>query len=276
MSWLVDAHVHYHPEFGWGRFLEGALENTARIARGAPTVGTLTATCLLMADPEGVDSLRNLVDSSDDAPDDAPAPGWHLEVLEGGAVSVDSPDPGPHLLLLPGRQVRTRERLELLALDCTLSIPDGLSLEETAIAAREGGAVSVLPWGFGKWSLGRGRVVSDLLDSARDLGLHVGDNGNRPGTSPCPRLLGRARREGILDLPGSDPLPFPDHARRAASYGFVLPGDPDPSRPGAGIRDGLRHFSAIGESPPAVDAGRRGPLAFAGDQLRMQLRRVTT
>jgi len=271
MSWLVDAHVHYHQGFGWRRFLQGALDNTARIGRATPTPEPLTATCLLMADPEGVDSLQDLVAS----PHDTPAPGWRMEVLENGAVSLEPPEPGPLLLLLPGRQVRTRERLELLALDCTRHIPDGLSLAESAEAAREEGAVPVLPWGFGKWSLGRGRVISDMLDSARDLGLHVGDNGNRPGISPRPRLLARARREGILDLPGSDPLPFPGHARRAASCGFVLPGNPDPGRPGAGLRAGLEHFSRRGESPPAVDAGRRGPVGFAADQLRMQLLRVT-
>ncbi|CAN5763234.1 hypothetical protein BH23GEM11_BH23GEM11_20730 [soil metagenome] len=271
MNWLVDAHVHYHPDFGWARFLNGALENTARISASTPFAETLSATCLLLADPAGVDSLRDLLAASDDAL----PPGWRLQVLEGGAVSLTPAEPGPPLLLVPGRQVRTRERLELLALDSTLRIPDGLSLEETAEAAREGGAISILPWGFGKWWLARGRVISDMLDTARELGLHVGDNGNRPGGSPRPRLLARARREGILDLPGSDPLPFPGHARRAASFGFLVPGDPDRSRPGSVVRAGLASFAETGESPPSVEAGRRGALAFAGDQLRMQLHRVS-
>lgn len=70
-------------------------------------------------------------------------------------------------------------------------------------------------------------------------------------------------------LPGSDPLPFPDHAGRAASAGFVLSGETDPHRPGASVRAGL---AALDRDPPFVGV-RQGSLAFVADQVRMQLRR---
>ena len=265
MSWLVDAHVHYHPVFGWSRFLEGVLSNTARVSGEDPSVGAVTTTCLLLADPPGTDSLRELREG----PGTSLPPDWDLRTPDRGRGVVLTPPHGaPRIVLLAGRQLRTTERLELLALDCVETIPDGLSLNDAVDRAGEAGAIRVIPWGFGKWTLSRRRTVERVLTERPMSGLHVGDNGNRPGLSPLPRLLGPDRPGDVLNLPGSDPLPFPDHARRAASCGFVLPGDPDLDSPGASIRKAL---GSLTRDPPIV-ASRRSPVAFVADQLRMQLR----
>jgi len=265
MSWLVDAHAHYHQVFGWKAFLAGAIENLDRASREHPELGPFRAACLLFADPEGVRSVEDLAArGSGGLP-----PGWELEAVEGGAIVVAPPGGEALVLLVPGRQVRTRGRLELLALACDEEIPDGITLEEAAERGRKAGAVCVVPWGFGKWWFGRGRTVARLLENGHGAGLHLGDNGNRPALAPDPRLFGRARRWGMMILPGSDPLPFPDHAGRAASAGFVLSGETDPRRPGASVRAGL---AALDRDPPFVGV-RQGSLAFVADQVRMQLRR---
>lgn len=277
MTWLVDAHVHYHACFGWPAFLDGAVRNTLRASRSpAPSkeadAGPLGVACLLLADPAGVDSLAAFGAGS---PGDLPA-GWRVLRLAGGGVAmVRTLGPASatrelRLVLLPGRQIRTRERLELLALDCTRPIPDGLPLRAALDLASAEDAVCVLPWGFGKWWGERGRIVQAVLRERWEVPIHVGDNGNRPAPYPVPRLLDTTpgARPG-WNLPGSDPLPFPDHAGRAASCGFLLPGEPDPEHPGVSLRAAL---AALERNPPLVAIRRSAP-AFAADQLRMQLAR---
>jgi hypothetical protein len=276
MTWLVDAHVHYHACFGWSTFLAGAVRNTLHASRSSAPIeavdtGPLGVACLLLADPEGVDSLAAFGTGSP-----GNLPGWRMRRLAGGGVDMiraighASPTRELRLVLLPGRQIRTRERLELLALDCTRPIPDGLPLRAALDLASAEDAVCVLPWGFGKWWGERGRIVEAVLRERWEVPIHLGDNGNRPSPYPAPRLLDTTTGPPLgWNLPGSDPLPFPDHAGRAASCGFLLPGEPDPEHPGVSLRAAL---AALKGNPPLV-AHRRSAPAFAADQLRMQLAR---
>lgn len=275
MTWLVDAHVHYYPCFGWSAFLDGAVRNTLHAsslltAPGGIDPDPLAVTCLLLADPAGIESLAPFRTRTELPPE------WRREPLSGGGMALvrdngesDSAR-APRVVLLPGRQIRTRERLELLALDCTRPIPDGLPLRTALKMVTAEDAVCVLPWGFGKWWGKRGRILRDVLQEHWEVPLHVGDNGNRPLSYPDPRLLeARAGSRKGWNLPGSDPLPFPDHAGRAASCGFLLPGDPDPEHPGVSLRAAL---AALERNPPVV-AVRRSTPAFAADQLRIQMAR---
>jgi hypothetical protein len=265
MSWLVDAHAHYHPEFGWTPFLEGALENGRYASKHGPVAEELGMICLLLADPAGRDSLAHFRKPSGvELP-----PAWWWESVGGGGILIHPPDAAPRILLLPGRQVRTAERLEVLVLGGREEVPDGLPLSEALTRGRGDGTICVIPWGFGKWWFGRGRRVTGLLDEPGAQEVALGDNGNRPLLFPEPTLIRRARSEGRLVLPGSDPLPFPSHARRAGSWGLLLAGSPDPARP---IHALIEALAAPPSNPPVVGK-QRGPIGFVVDQVRMQLRR---
>lgn len=266
MSWLVDAHVHYHPCFGWDRFLAGAADHLDRAAARRPG-DEVTAGCLLFVHVAGEPTLVRLRTRGAEGDRTLPARWTLRETAEDTAIRLERTDGAP-LLLVQGRQVATREGLEVLALACGRSIPDGLDLEATVDAALEAGAVAVIPWGFGKWWLRRGRILGHLLGSARGDRVHLGDNGNRPARGPTPAPFRAARERGRLILPGSDPLPFDHHARRALSYGFWMTGELDPDRPGASLRAWLRT-----DPPCPRPVGRlRGTFGFVADQLRMQLR----
>jgi len=169
------------------------------------------------------------------------------------------------LMLVAGRQVVTREGIEVLALASPDSIPDGNTLEATLDRVKTLGALAVLPWGFGKWTGSRGRRVRELFDES-SVGLCLGDNGGRLGLAAEPALFARARAASRWVLPGSDPLPLAHHEPRAGSYGFVLPGTPDAERPAAWM---FACIAALSEQPRSF--GRLAqPWRFCLDQIAMQ------
>lgn len=267
---LVDAHVHIHPCFPLESFLEGALENFRRAASRLSLFGSATG-CLLLAEMAGARWLRRARDGEETAE------GWTLVRTEEesslvarritGESAGDSI--GESLILVAGRQIAARERLEVLALGRDVDIPDGLPLDETLLRVRLSGALPVLPWGFGKWWGHRGGLVAEAL-ARQDGELYLGDNSGRLRLAGEPRLLREARERGLLILPGTDPLPFPDHSGRAGSFGFVLEGPLDERQP---AEDLLRRIRSLREQPRTYGRGETLP-RFLRDQATLQLRQV--
>jgi hypothetical protein len=136
------------------------------------------------------------------------------------AVHAERSD-GRQIDLLPGRQIVSEEGLEVLALNCRLTVPDR---EHTASALldiiTEGGGVPVLPWSFGKWLGGRGRVVEAMVGQRPNLLL--ADNGNRWPERPLPALLRKWKEQGTPLLSGSDPLPLQGQEARVGSAGIAV------------------------------------------------------
>jgi hypothetical protein len=255
---FVDAHVHVHPCFPLESFLDGALEN---VRRAAESLGARASGCLLlaeMAESRWFRDARGTVGS------------WSLAPTEEAESLIAHRSNGERLIVVAGRQIVVHERLEVLALGRNVDIPDGLPLDETLRRVRDSGALPVLPWGFGKWSGRRGALVAATL--AQPGGeLYLGDNSNRLQLAGVPRLLREAGERGILVLPGTDPLPFPSHAGRAGSFGFVLEGALDLLRP---AEDLLRRVRALREQPRTYGRGETLP-RFLRDQASLQLRQVS-
>jgi hypothetical protein len=172
------------------------------------------------------------------------------------------------LKLIAGRQLVTRERLEVLALGTTAALPEGESIEATLGAVRDVGAAAVLPWGVGKWLGARGEVVARVLANPEWRHVFLGDNGNRLELGRDPPQFTAARRAGRSVLPGSDPLPLPGEETRVAAYGFAIDVALDPLRPAAALLALLKSGSAF------APFGRREPLTrFLGNQLALRMRR---
>ena len=260
---LVDAHVHYYHCFGWDAFLDGTAGNFEAAARRldpqARAIGVL-----LLAETSAdhwFQYLRKYVGR-------AVSPGWKVaETAEDGSVIVRRDD-GRELVAIAGRQIQSRERIELLALAWSGDHADGRPIREVLGDIAETAAIPVLPWGFGKWWLRRGAVVREILESDRAGSVFVGDNGGRPWLFPRPRLFRTAEAMGIPILPGTDPLPLARQAGKAGRYGFVLSGDFDANRPAESIR---RYLAApdVAVSP----YGRRETLTgFARAQIALRHR----
>ncbi len=260
MAILLDAHVHYHPAFAAQTLLEAAWHNF-RLAGGLSS--TDFQACLCLTEAAGERAFERLSGSTRSQPG-----AWQIRPAGDQRSLVARRQDGAELLLVTGRQIVAREGLEVLALGCDPALPDGQAIREVIAETRAAGALPVLPWGFGKWTLRRGRLVAALLDEARSPDLFLGDNGGRAAALPSP-LFAAAMARGIWVIPGSDPLPFAPQQERVGSYGCILPGALDMTQPSGSLLERLR---ALREQPQTF--GQLQPLgAFVTAQLRMQWRK---
>jgi hypothetical protein len=260
---LVDGHVHIHDCFSVPRVFDAAAANFAAAAQALSSRrGYDAVLCLTESDKEHfVDGVRTR------------RLGRVWRGRHGFWEVEPSSEPetfvarcgNTRLRVIAGRQLVTRERLEVLALGTTAPLPDGEPMEATLAAVRRAGAAAVLPWGVGKWLGSRGAVVARVLADPACRDVFLGDNGNRLEVGPEPPHLRAARRAGRSVLPGSDPLPLPGEEARVGSYGFAADVALDPSRPAAALLALLR------SGAPFAAFGRRERLIrFVGNQLALR------
>lgn len=256
MELLADTHVHVHPGFDPGRLLDAAAANFNRAAPDLAAADRLDVLCL--TDVCGRQTDRHLCETV------RQAGGWRFSCDSvRGRVCAERPD-GRRLHWLPGRQIVSKENLELLALDCRYEPEDrALDLSALVDAVRDHGGVPVVPWGFGKWAGERGRIVLRLLETRADFLL--ADNGNRRQGSAFPAILEAGRRKGVGILAGSDPLPLPAQESRAGVYGVRAPVRRPDQSPAEAFRELVqaRAWTVFGELTPAR--------AFWASQVRMQI-----
>jgi hypothetical protein len=69
--------------------------------------------------------------------------------------------------------------------------------------------------------------------------LFLGDNGGRSSLLPYPTQFNLAETNGMKILPGSDPLPFPQEAKRPMSYGFISNINFDETKPWESVKKSL-------------------------------------
>ena len=170
-------------------------------------------------------------------------------------------------MITAGRQVQTEEGLELLTLGSDEPIADGTPLRDAATWAQAVGAIPVIPWGFGKWTGRRARVLAEFMASSQARGVHLGDNGGRPWFWPAPKSFLAARHTGRAVLPGSDPLPFQAHQVRAGSYGVLMDIDVATYKPFAELAPVV-----VEQALPSKTYGRRAAsVDFLRDQIKMQM-----
>jgi hypothetical protein len=260
---LVDAHVHMHHCFSVAGVFDAAAANFARAARdfhGKPRFDGVL--CLVeSANERFVDGLRTQrlgrVWRGQHGY-------WELEeTCEPETLVFHCGH--QRLVLIAGRQLATRERLEVLAIGTTAPLRDGDSMEVTLNAVRAVGAAAVLPWGVGKWLGARGTIIDGILAEPEWSDVLLGDNGNRLRYGPDPERFASARRAGRAVLPGSDPLPLPGEEARVGGYGFAVDVDLDPLRPAAALLALLQSgttFTAFGQ--------REGLRRFVGKQLALR------
>jgi hypothetical protein len=182
-------------------------------------------------------------------------------VLENGRCIAFHPGGGlSPLFVLPGRQIATRERLEVLCLGSDAAIPDGEPAELTIRRIGELDALPVLAWAVGKWLFGRKRVVEKLLETFGPDRLLIGDSAMRPVFWPEPGPMREARRRQYRLLAGSDPLPKAGDERQAGRYATRVEAAFDPAFPSRSL------LTALGKpSTPVQRVGSRcGLFEFPG------------
>ncbi|WP_423822045.1 hypothetical protein V5738_17155 [Salinisphaera sp. SPP-AMP-43] len=256
---FVDAHVHLHGCFSPQRFLDAAAANFEQAAAhlGLPphTPGMLLFT--QTTDRDAFGGLR---------------PGalgrWRLSATAESISLAAERAEAPLLILTAGRQIATAEGLELLALGAAGPFEDGQPIDHTIDEVRRRGGLPVLPWGFGKWWFGRGRVVRRIIhDRQRFPLLFLGDNAGRPTIAPRPSLLTEGEHRCRSVLPGTDPLPLPAEEAKVGRLAFCMQHTLDKERPFEGLKQAL---TAHQISPPVVGHHER-TLDFLHRQIALRL-----
>jgi hypothetical protein len=256
-AWPVDAHVHFHRRALVGPSLDAAAENSLRVNRRSS--GLIGALLLAQSAEEQVfEELREgpVTES-----------GWSIEPASAEPESLIARKGERALAIVCGRQVRAQGGLEMLALGTCRQFTDGRSFAETVGEVSRSGAISVLPWGFGKWMGVRGRIIEATLAAIGSDRLYLGDNGGRLSGAPQPVLVRRYEKRGFRVLPGSDPFPFGGDHQRVGGFGFLAERPLAEDAPWRGLREELL---ALKDSPRRFGRAT-DPLRFAINQIGIQL-----
>ena len=264
---ILDAHVHVHDCFDVSDFLDHAHDNfqhAAREYRGSERFNGI----LLLTESSGAnwfEKLRRSVGSSTHMRNN-----WRVSTNDEANSLTASSRPGKELSIVAGRQIVTAERLEILALGLADEMQNGRPIDEIVPAVQATGALCVLPWGFGKWTGKRKRIVRNILRSDLGRNFFLGDNSGRPALLPAPAEFKMATGKHVKILPGSDPLPFESQVSAVGRFGFVLDRAIDKSRPFYEISRCLLYDN---ERPRPYGLSER-LLPFVRHQIAMQLRRL--
>jgi len=209
---IADTHVHIYPFHDREALIDGAFRRLAALVPAAET----RAICL--TERHDCHAFRDLPGDRAEANAVKWGEGW----------------------IFAGRQIVTRERLEVLALTIDAHIADGQPIADVLLRIREAGGVPVLSWAPGKWFFNRGDVMKKLIENSSPGDFLLGDTSLRPTIWPEPCLMGTARKRGFSIVAGSDPLPVPGEERYAGTYATILQGSFDAAKPVSSMRSLLK------------------------------------
>lgn len=257
MLTFIDGHVHVHRHDDVSPMLDAATAHFTAAARchgGGPWQGVL-----LLAEMREARWYRDCRDSGG-----RQFGAWRVAPDPEDDLLLRASREDTELLIVAGRQVVTREGIEVLTLCTSTHLPDGLPLEQTLESATRAGALSVLPWGAGKWLGGRGKRIREALVKQR-WPVWAGDIGARPAA--WPESFPEARQAGRPLINGTDPLPVAGDHLRVGGFGTLLREALPASRPAAHLRERLL---AARPAEVAWYGQRVGPLAFVRCQLALR------
>jgi hypothetical protein len=217
MAVIFDAHVHIYSIFDLAKMVHYAHANFTRLLKIQGVDPAQCTRLLCLGERAGQNFFAEAISGS------CQIEGCCVTPLK-GALRVEFAR-APRLYVLPGRQVACAERVELHALCTEARFTDGAPLRAAIAAANEASAVTVLPWGVGKWLGQRGEFLKQVLKD--NAGLCVSDSALRP----WPILRSPLLKMGRCMLAGTDPLPFAGEERRIGSYATLFAGDFDEDSP---------------------------------------------
>lgn len=261
-KFIIDSHVHLYPHFDVAEFLETAHR---RLSYAATAIGEDDATLVLMLTETAQDNaFTKLKDRTSDLDS------WQADQFTSDPTAVRLHDSTRSIVVIAGRQIVTREKIEVLALGTTETYKDGQPISDVLSHLQATRTPVVIPWGVGKWIGARGkRVAAILAASGRNSGLLLGDNAGRPVGSLASAIFRKAVRTGVPILPGSDPLPIVGAEKDVGGYCFLLTGEADPASPGASIKKLLLEM----RGQPKTAGSRKNVVSVFRDQIRLRRNR---
>jgi len=171
-----------------------------------------------------------------------------------------------NIIIVAGRQVISKQGLEVLALFNDQTYDDGQNTQIIIDQIVKNKGIAVLPWGVGKWLGTRGKIIEQLLHDNQPGNLAIADISARPALWPQPVQFDKARKSGYNCLYGTDPLPLDYEQHRVASAGMVMELPSEASEAVARLKNLLLH-----QTENNFYGKRVSVLRFIKDQLMLRL-----
>lgn len=206
---LLDTHLHLYPSYDLPLAFNQLLDRSANM-------GEQVSRAACLAERHDCRYFERLRDG------DIKLNGFAVECPEENEIRLIRSKDGLVLNLLPGRQVITRENIEILALACPEMIDDGQPALDIIFQLNQLNRIPVLTWSPGKWFGQRGALVKRLITELNKQDFLIGDTTLRPYGWPTPHLMKRAQKNGFSVVAGSDPLPFSGEESWLGAYYTVV------------------------------------------------------
>ena len=255
MRYHVDTHVHVYNCYEPEDFLSLAIRNSDLAGSGATLV-------LCLTESSGFNFFQELKSR---ASTQSSIAGWLVsDIQDQPAVLLQKSD--QKIIFIAGRQIITKQGLEVLALFNDLQYEDGGDIQTIIDRINDNEGIAVLPWGVGKWLGKRGSMITDLLDSNSPEKFAIADISARAALWPLPGQFKLASTSGYSSLYGTDPLPLISDQGRIASAGMAVELSPDESQAIAELKSVLLQKMNHKTYGKRVSAYR-----FVKDQLMLRL-----
>ena len=257
-SVLIDFHVHIHDIYNPEKFFNSAFDNFIYFAKKNGL--NFKTGYLFLTEITGFN---------------------YFEKLSNGKISLTSFDivfPEEKISLMitnklnqkiyvvSGRQIVTKEKIEILALGTGETFADGNSLSSSFSEILSSGALPKLPWGVGKWLGKRKQILEEFILENSGKKFVLGDNSGRPVFWPKSNLFKLAENKNIPVLRGTDPLNIPADETKAGSFGNILTCEIDPDYPAKSVLEAVKKMS----SSPTPYGRLENPFSFIRNQIQLR------
>jgi len=235
---LIDGHVHIYPYYNVSRAIKNGINNlqlafkkSAGLSYRERDNGYILI--WLLTERSDCNFFKQVIDAPHKFGND------NIKFLPGDeneAILVEI-EGKPMLYILAGRQIVTKEGLEILSLASTYYQKDKeKSIGEVINSIVNSGGIAALNWAPGKWFFSRGKVIKRVIEEYAPENLVICDTSLRNTLWPMPKLMIAAQKRGFKIIAGSDPLPFNSEEKYIGSYGFYLTGDFDINYPAKSLQ----------------------------------------
>lgn len=246
---LIDGHIHLYPLYKLTLAIKNGIANLQQSAKQSDAIDLNQKQIPVWLLVERYDCNFFGQISSESS---VKMNGFTLKAAEDGSTIIVSENDTTVLYIFAGRQLVTKENLEILSLVSPFNLKDReYSIEQVIDSVIESEGVPAVNWAPGKWFFSRGKIVKNVLAKYSPEQLLIGDTSLRTTLWPTPRLMSRSRKKNFKIIAGSDPLPFEDEEYQIGKYGFTVSARFDESKPAESMRNILKDtdipFNFIGK-----------------------------
>lgn len=260
---LIDTHSHFHNKFEADIFFNCAWNNFARVFmdKGSDKNPGNGVFILLLLFQSGVNISKRLTEILINSHE------WQIQGETGDSFFKLESNQGKVLFIAGGYQLISREKIELLQLFPVEFASENIPAAEMADSLIKNDQIVIIPWGFGKWTGKRGKIVKKIFENKQVL---AADTLNRGTLWPYPKLLKFAQARNHNILIGTDPLPLKSEVHKTGLSGIYLFDEFDFENPAAYLKKIFK------KKPPVykIYSKNISMFRFIFVQVYMQIRKI--